>query len=143
MAQAILQNINPLENPMRTVIRLFFRTLRLVLGPFVLLLEWLQAPKGVRRTPEAQQAVDAETRKLTLYQFRTCPFCVKVRQELRRLSLDIDSRDAQRAGEHRDGLLAGGGEVKVPCLRITGDDGSERWLYESDAIIAFLRSRFA
>jgi glutaredoxin len=128
---------------MRTVIRLLFRTVRLLLGPFVLLLEWLQAPKGINRTPEAQRAVDAETRKLDLYQFRTCPFCVKVRQEVRRLSLDIDTRDAQRPGEHRDALLVGGGEVKVPCLRIAGDDGSDRWLYESDAIIAFLRSRFA
>lgn len=128
---------------MKTFIRLFFRTLRVVLGPFMLLGEWLTRPRGIVRPPEAQAAVDKACRDLTLYQFKTCPFCIKVRQEMRRLSLDIERRDAQHDGSDRDALVAGGGRAMVPCLRITAADGSVQWLYESGAIIAYLRERFA
>lgn len=128
---------------MKTVVRMFFKTLRVVLGPFMLLWEWLTRPQGVARTPEAQEAVDAQCRNLVLYQFRTCPFCIKVRQEMRRLSLRIDFRDAQAAGPGRDELVAGGGRAMVPCLRITDPDGNHTWMYESGAIIAWLRDRFA
>jgi glutathione S-transferase len=39
-------------------------------------------------------------------------------------------------------LLAEGGKVKVPCLHIQ-DEGQSRWLYDSNAIIAYLDQRFA
>jgi glutathione S-transferase len=42
----------------------------------------------------------------------------------------------------RDRLLAGGGKLKVPCLHIQ-EEGQSRWLYESNAIIAYLEQRFA
>jgi glutaredoxin len=127
---------------MKALVRLFFKTLRLVLGPFMLLGEWLARPQGVVRPPEAQAAVAAQCRDLALYEFRTCPFCIKVRQELRRLSLPIERRDAQHPGPHRDELVAGGGRAMVPCLRIVGADGQVEWLYESSAIIDYLRGRF-
>lgn len=128
---------------MKVVIKLFFKTLRIVLGPFMLLWEWLGRPQGLVRTPELQAQVDTECRELALYQFKTCPFCIKVRQELRRLSLDIERRDAQGKGRHRDDLVANGGRAMVPCLRINDASGNSRWLYESGAIIAYLRNRFA
>ena len=59
---------------MRPIIRAFFRTLRIVLGPFMLLLERLRQPKGVLRAPAAQQLVDQQCESLKLYQFSTCPF---------------------------------------------------------------------
>ena len=124
------------------MIKLFFRILRVILGPFMLLWEYLSRPKGVLRTPEHQQAVDRECQSLRLYQFRTCPFCIKVRQEMRRLSLDIVTLDAQPAGAVREELLRGGGEIKVPCLRIKEETGAERWLYESGRIIEYLRHRY-
>jgi glutaredoxin len=127
---------------MKVVIKLFFKTLRIVLGPFMLLWEWLSRPQGLVRTPELQAQADAECRELALYQFKTCPFCIKVRQEMRRLSLDIERRDAQGEGRHRDELIAGGGRAMVPCLRINDASGNSRWLYESGAIIAYLRGRF-
>ena len=127
---------------MKTVIRWFFKILRIVLGPFMLLWEWLTRPRGIVRSAEAQAAVDRQCRDLVLYEFRTCPFCIKVRQEMRRLSLPIERRDAQHAGPNRDALVAGGGKAMVPCLRITEADGSVRWLYESGAIINTLRARF-
>jgi len=124
---------------MKWLIRFFFRSLRQILGPIVLLVEWLTTPRGVARAPEAQARLDALTARLSLYEFPTCPFCVKVRHEIRRQSLNIARRNARPEGEHRQALLAGGGEVKVPCLRIDKADGSTTWLYESDAIVAWLR----
>ncbi len=128
---------------MKAIVGAFFKTLRLILGPFLLLNERLTAPEGMKRTPEAQAEVDRQCRDLALYQFNTCPFCIKVRQEMRRLSLDIEKHDAMQDGAHRQALLAGGGKAQVPCLRITEADGSARWLYESGDIIAYLRQRFA
>ena len=128
---------------MRIVVRLFFRTLRIVLGPFMLLWEWLTRPKGLVRSPAAQAEVGEQCRSLVLYQFKTCPFCIKVRQEMRRLSLNVERRDAQHEGTHRNELVGGGGRAMVPCLKITDAAGHSEWLYESGAIIAYLRGRFA
>ena len=128
---------------MKPLIRLFFRGLRLVLGPVMLLKERLTQPAGIQRNSEQQAAVDRQCQDLTLYQFKTCPFCIKVRQEMRRLSLPIEQRDAQHEGQHRSELFNGSGSHKVPCLKITEANGQVRWLNESSAIIDYLRGRFA
>jgi glutaredoxin len=128
---------------MKTVIRAFFRTLRAVLGPFMLLKERLTQPTGVQRAPAAQTAVDLQCQSLALYQFSTCPFCIKVRQEMRRLSLPIEKRDAQHNNAHREQLLQGSGASKVPCLKITEANGQTRWLQDSSEIVDYLRERFA
>ncbi len=128
---------------MKTVIRAFFKTLRVVIGPFLLLGEYLARPKGLYRPPEIQGQVDQQCRDLVLYQYKTCPFCIKVRQEMRRLSLNIKGLDAQHEGENRSTLINGGGKAKVPCLKITDQAGKTQWLYESGAIITYLRGRFA
>ncbi len=127
---------------MKPLIRLFFKTLRLILGPFLLLGNWLTQPKGIVRSAAAQQAVDARTRKLALYHFPTCPFCLKARRTMRRLSLDIELRDAKNDEAHRSALIAGGGKPQVPCLLITESSGQKTWLYESDAINAYLDREF-
>ena len=128
--------------PMKPVIRAFFQTLRLVLGPVMLLKERVTQPKGVQRDAEAQAAVDLQCQSLALYQFNTCPFCIKVRQEMRRLSLPIEKRDAQHNAAHRDELLQNSGATKVPCLKISQANGETRWLQDSKAIVAYLRERF-
>jgi glutaredoxin len=128
---------------MKTLVRHFFKTLRLVLGPFMRLWEIVSRPKGMLRTPVLQAEVDQQCSNLALYQFTTCPFCIRVRQEMRRLSLNIEHRDAQKEGKNRAELIAGLGHPKVPCLKITDSTGNIQWLIESDAIIAYLRKRFA
>ncbi len=128
---------------MKTVIRTFFRTLRVVLGPFMLLKERLTRPVGVQRAPSEQTTVNLQCQSLTLYQFSTCPFCIKVRQEMHRLSLPIEKRDAQHHIAHRDELLQGSGATKVPCLKITDSQGQTQWLQDSNAIVAYLQARFA
>lgn len=128
--------------PMKPVIRAFFQTLRLVLGPVMLLKERLTNPEGVQRDAAAQAAVDQQCQSLALYQFNTCPFCIKVRQEMRRLSLPIEKRDAQHNAANREELLQSSGATKVPCLKITEADGQTRWLQDSNAIVTYLRERF-
>lgn len=127
---------------MRILIRTFFRGLRLVLAPVMLVSEKLSTPQAVERSPEEQARVDEACRDLALYQFRTCPFCIKVRKEIARLGLDIELRDAQLDPDHRRALEEGGGRIKVPCLKIAHDDGPTEWLYESNDINAWLHRRF-
>lgn len=128
---------------MKPLIRLFFRTLRLLLGPVMLLKERLTRPAAMQRAAEKQAEVDRQCQALTLYQFKTCPFCIKVRQEMHRLALPVEKRDAQHDGVAREELLQATGATKVPCLKITAADGSARWLGDSGAINAYLRERFA
>ncbi|XUO83933.1 glutaredoxin [Halomonas sp. KM007] len=127
---------------MRIIVRYFFRGLRVLLAPVMLVSEKLSTPRSVERSAEEQAEVDAACEALALYQFRTCPFCIKVRKEMARLGLKIELRDAQLDPDHKQALLEGGGKVKVPCLRIAHEDGREEWLYESDAINRWLHQRF-
>jgi glutaredoxin len=127
---------------MKPVIRAFFKTLRLLLGPVMLLKERVTQPKGVQRESPAQTTVNLQCQTLVLYQFNTCPFCIKVRQEMRRLSLPIEKRDAQHDSAHRDELLQKTGATQVPCLKITDANGQAQWLQDSTAILTYLRARF-
>jgi glutaredoxin len=128
---------------MKPIIRLFFRTLRTLLGPIMLLKERLTRPASLQRSAERQAEVDAQCASLALFQFKTCPFCIKVRREMDALALPITRLDAQHDEGHRAALLLGSGATKVPCLRITANDGSVQWLGESGAIVDYLRGRFA
>jgi len=127
---------------MKPLIRLFFKTLRLVLTPFMLAWFWLTRPKGIARPAAEQQAIDARTHNLALYHFPTCPFCLKTRRAAQRLSLNIELRDAQHDAAHRAALIAGGGKAQVPCLLITDAQGQQTWLYESSDINAYLAREF-
>lgn len=128
---------------MKPVIRMFFKTVRAIVGPVMLLGNHLTRPRGLVRAAAAQQAVDARTAQLALYHFPTCPFCLKARRAMQRLSLNIELRNAQHDAVHRQALLAGGGKIQTPCLRITDAQGQSRWLYESGDIIAYLEHEFA
>ena len=127
---------------MKPIIRLFFKTVRAIVGPVMLLGDRITRPKGVVRTAAAQQAVDARTAQLALYHFPTCPFCLKARRTMQRLSLNIELRNAQHDPVHRQALLTGGGKIQTPCLRITDVQGQSTWLYESRDIIAYFEREF-
>jgi glutathione S-transferase len=86
--------------------------------------------------------VDLQCQSLVLYQFSTCPFCIKVRQEMHRLSLPIELRDSQNNSTHRSELLQSTGTTQVPCLKITDHNGQTQWLKESSAIVTYFRERF-
>ena len=124
---------------MKWVIRLFFRTVRRILGPIILLVDKITTPKGVQRPAEQQQQINQATENVALYQFKTCPFCIKVRREIKRQSLNIELRDAQHDQNHRQQLLNGGGQIKVPCLKVKNEDGNHTWLYESSDVIQYIK----
>lgn len=128
---------------MKQLVRLFFKTIRIILGPIILFVDWITTPKGMIRGAAEQRAVNAAARQLTLYQFKTCPFCMKVRRASKRLSLNIEKRDAQHNADARRELQQATGKTQVPCLKIVGADGSVRWLQDSGSIIQYLQERFA
>jgi len=115
---------------------------RAILGALILLLNWVFTPKSIKREANEQAAIDNQTSKLALYQYAACPFCVKVRRAMKRSALNIETRDAKRSEKFKEELLQGGGQLKVPCLRIEEDNGEITWMYESGDIISYLEQRF-
>lgn len=115
--------------------------LRNGIGNILACAEQLTRPARMQRDPEEQARVDEQASQLILYQYRGCPFCIKVRRELHRLNVDIEMRDPSRNEQHRQELLEQGGRIMVPCLRIK-ENGQERWMYESSDINAWLRQQF-
>ncbi len=128
---------------MKLFFKYFFKTIRIILGPVVLFVNFITMPKGLERPENQQKQVDAEVKSLTLYQFKTCPFCIKVKRMMKRLSLNIEMLDAQYDTQVREELLSQGGRVSVPCLKITNQQGETTWMYESSEINQYLEQRFA
>jgi len=115
------------------------KLVRWILARLILAYEKVASPKGVKRDPQEQALIDERTKNFVVYQFKACPFCVKVRFALKKHSINVEFLDAKNDPQHREALLQHGGKVKVPCLRIKSDcDGEDEWLYESDAIIQFI-----
>ena len=116
--------------------------IRLILGKLILFFNWAFPPKSIMRNAEQKAIIDTQTTGLTLYQYRACPFCVKVRRQMKRQSLNIGLRDVKRDLGAKVELLGGGGNLKVPCLRIEDGEAEVQWLYESGKIIGYLEGRF-
>ncbi|MBN4080150.1 glutathione S-transferase N-terminal domain-containing protein [Beggiatoa alba] len=128
---------------MKLFFKYFFKTIRIILGPIILFINFITLPKGIQRPAEQQKQVDSEAKSLTLYQFKTCPFCIKVKRMIKRLSLNIEMLDAQYDALNRNELLSQGGKIAVPCLKITDLQGKTTWMYESSTINQYLQQRFA
>lgn len=126
---------------MRILKRSLYKTLRLIPGPFMLFWEVVTTPHGLLRGAAHQQAINARCRRMVLYQYRTCPHCIRTRREIRRLSLPIELRDPRKPA-HRGELPAGSGRIKVPCLKVTDAEGRDKWLFDSRQIVAFLSAEF-
>ena len=112
---------------------------RKFIGSTILAVDKITSPKPPTRSPEQQAALDEKTCKLVLYEMLACPYCVKVRREIKRQGLNIQRLDVKRSADGMESLINGGGKFQVPCLRV--DNGkSSQWLYESDDIIEYLRT---
>ncbi len=118
------------------------KALRVGLGQLIVAGDALTRPRPQKRSPQGQATVNKEAAALALFQFHACPFCVKTRRAMHRLNVPVALHDAKADPQAREQLLAGGGKVKVPCLRIE-EAGGTRWMYESSEIIAYLEKRFA
>ena len=119
---------------------MLLRIIREVLGRIIVLIDWITRPSPVKRNTEDQALAQAATKGLALYQLYACPFCVKTRRAMHRLNIDLEIRDIRKTPMYRNELLKGGGQVKVPCLRIEAY-GEVRWMYESNDIIEYLDNR--
>jgi glutaredoxin len=119
-----------------------FKPVRWVLGQIIIFIDWVTRPKPVQRSVEVQTKVDKQTQNIVLYQFQQCPFCVKTRRQIRRLALNIENRDARNDPQWNQELIKEGGKYQVPCLKITAQDGSVEWMYESTEINQYLEQRF-
>jgi len=117
------------------------RAVREGFGRLIVRVSDLTRPRLLDRSDEAQRQVNAAARGLSIYQFYSCPYCIKTRRVVRRLNVPIEFRDAQHDLLHRQTLLEQGGKIQVPCLRID-QDGDTTWMYESSEIIAYLIGRF-
>ncbi len=111
---------------------------RKILGALILFLDRVFVPVvKVQRSPADQARVDAKLATWTLYHLEACPFCVKVRREMKRLAVTIPMKEINADPRHHEELMAGGKMDQVPCLRYFDDSGTEHWMYESDDINAF------
>ena len=111
-------------------------------GILIAFISFLTNPRKIKRDASSQADINQQVASMSVYQYFACPFCIKTRRAIHRLNIPIEYRDAQlRGGEHRNTLEQDGGQIKVPCLRI--DDGENTtWMYESNAIIAYLNQQF-
>jgi glutaredoxin len=115
------------------------KLIRIVLGKIILLLDAVFAPKPViQRAAEAQTVLDAKTKTWTMYQLQACPFCVKVRRQMKRFSIQIPFKDVGSDPQAYQELMEGGKIDQVPCLRLVDQSGAVQWMYESSEINAFL-----
>ena len=117
------------------------KLIRFIVGRIILLLDFLTRPSPVIRSREDQDRVDTAVTGLSLYQFKACPFCVKVRRHMRRRSIKIDLKDAKTDLLIKEELIREGGKHKVPCLRIAQGNKEVQWLYSSDEICRFLDAK--
>ena len=109
---------------------------RYILGNLLLFINKLTLPKRVKRANDEQKLLEQKLQGLSIYEFKMCPFCIKVRRYLHRQNLPIPLKDAKNS-PYREELLHGGGKIQVPCLKIQNEDGSSSWLYESLDIIDY------
>jgi glutaredoxin len=119
-----------------------FKPIRWVLGQIIIFIDWVTRPKIPQHSAERRSELDQQTANIKLYQFQMCPFCVITRRTIRRLGLHIETRDARNDPMWNAELISEGGKYQVPCLRISHDDGSVEWLYESSSINQLLDKRF-
>lgn len=119
---------------------MLLKLLRNGLGYLVIFISFFIPIKRLSRSADEQKCVNNVTSNMSLYQFQACPFCLKSRRAIKRLGLNIETRNALK-NPHRADLLTGGGEIKVPCLRI--DQNNETiWMYESSEIATYLEQQF-
>jgi len=116
------------------------KIIRWILGRIILILDFITRPKKIKREVSEQKKYDDLFKNHSIYQFHTCPFCVKVRRYLRKNSLNIEIKDARNNKNFRDELKKYGGKIQVPCLRIE-EKNNIIWLYESKDIIDYFEKK--
>jgi glutaredoxin len=111
-------------------------------GLIALISRLIPVTNKVKRTAKSQEIANNKAKKIELYQFFACPFCIMTRRVIRRLNIKIITRDAQtRGGVYRQEIQTATGKVQVPCLKIT-ENGKVTWMLESADIKSYLEKEF-
>lgn len=124
------------------MLKVTIKLIRLILGNLIVFANACFPPKQIQRSKEDQANADNLALTLQLYQFHLCPFCVKVRRQIKALNIKIELKNVNKDKSLENELIQLGGKRKVPCLRIE-ENNSIKWLYESSDINTFLRKRFS
>lgn len=114
------------------------KIIRFILGRIILFLDWITSPKPLSISEEKRNEINSLTSNMVMYEFRACPFCVRVRRFMKKNNISIETKDARKNKEYASELINGGGKLQVPCLLIQKDSKNVEWLYESKDIIKFL-----
>lgn len=116
------------------------KIIRLVLGNLILAFDALFSPTPISREPTKQVQLNEQTKNWTLYHLKLCPFCVKVRRQMKRLAIQIPMKDVGEDERAQQELMEGGKIDQVPCLRYLDSTGKVQWMYESNDINQFLQT---
>jgi glutaredoxin len=122
-------------------------------SPRAQLLVWVRAVSRERHAPGQKPpqpwfyacvsyafAVQPKPARLVLYQYPTCPFCIRVKAAARDLGVDLELKNIHADRQAWQELVEAMGRQTVPVLRIYTADGKERWMPESRAIIGYLNT---
>ena len=112
---------------------------RVLFGNLLRVINYITLPKPIKRKASVQATIDKITKDLSLYQFVTCPFCIKVTRFMHSNAINIELKDTQKDDHHKSDLITFGGKQQVPCLRVAQKERTDIWLYESDEIIKYLK----
>ncbi len=123
----------------QTLINMPIRIARKAIGAIILGIDKVTSPRAPSRSSQQQALIDQKTDGLKIYEMHACPFCVKVRREIKRLGLNIARTDVKKHADDMTTLISEGGKFQVPCLRIENQQ-QVTWLYESDEIIKYFRN---
>ncbi|AKT36835.1 glutathione S-transferase N-terminal domain-containing protein [Chondromyces crocatus] len=82
----------------------------------------------------------APEKPLELYSFEASPFCRIVREELCELEIPYLLHNVGKKSPKREAFVARGGKMQVPWLH---DPNTDRSLYESADIVAYLNATYA
>jgi glutaredoxin len=105
--------------------------------------QWFRV-RPLSRSNDEQSSLDRESRRIQLYFSKSCPASIKIKRRCQKLGLRVVEKDVERVNAYRNELIHGGGEVRVPCLRIEGRNSQDtRWLYSSLKIMQYLERRFS
>lgn len=96
-----------------------------------------------RNQASASSAVEyAPAKKLALYHFDSCFYCMMVRRTIDKLGVDVEYRNIFDDPTYREELMAARGRTTVPVLRgYTEND--DWWMPESRDIIRYLEEHYS
>ncbi|ASP40518.1 hypothetical protein CHH28_18400 [Bacterioplanes sanyensis] len=114
---------------------------RQIKGMALNLMDRVVPVRPVSRDQREQSRLNRESRRMQLYFCRSCPSSISVKRHCAKLGLRVVEKDVDRVNSFRNELVRGGGQPRVPCLRIA-DGQKEHWLYSPDKILKYLDSHF-